>query len=66
MAEDQPNKSVVTGGKGEEQDVAMTTTTTTSYHHLLAERENSTLAEAESTRSYRVWIKAGVTGLIQC
>lgn len=49
MAEDQPNKSAVTGGKGEEQDVAMTTTmTTTSYHHLLAERENSTLTEAES------------------
>lgn len=50
MAEDQPNKSTVTGGKGEELDMAMTTTmTTTSYHHLLAERENGMLTESEST-----------------
>lgn len=47
MAEDQTNKSAVTRGKGEEQDVATTTTmTTTSYHHLLAERENRTLTES--------------------
>ena len=48
MAEDQPNKSAVTVGKREDQDVAMTTTiTTTLYHHLLAERENGTHTGAE-------------------
>lgn len=39
MAEDQPNKIALTGGKREEQDVT-TTMTTTSCHHPLAEREN--------------------------
>ena len=64
MAEDQTNKSAVTRGKGEEQDVATTTTmTTTSYHHLLAERENRTLTE--SAWLCGLGLKAGVNGLIK-
>lgn len=39
MAEDQTNKSAVTGGKREAL-VMTTTMTTTSYYHLLAEEVN--------------------------
>lgn len=62
MAEDQANKSAVTAGKTEEEDMATTTTTTTSYHHLLAERENGTLTEAQSTKdqSWCEWVHLSV------
>lgn len=57
MAKNQPNKSAVTGGKREEQDVTMTTT---SYHHLLAEMENTTLKSDKITWYQRVEIKVSV------
>lgn len=65
MAENQPNKSAVTGwwgGKREEQDATVTTRTTTSYHHLLAERENTAAPEkVKSVRSEALphWLIGG-------
>lgn len=69
MAADQPNKSAVTGGKREEQDVTMTTTmTTTSYHHLLAEMKNTSLKRLAahvrrgSGQSEREWMDKLLVG----